>query len=126
MTLLSDPSSAAARSPRAGAMWTASLAGIAIWIVHITAEAALVPYAEQHHDAVYLMHALTLVLALAAAACALWCLRLARAASSGEEEWSTGGRTAFIGWFGAITGCVSVVLIIVEGVYVATITIGRT
>jgi hypothetical protein len=41
-----------------------------------------------------------------------------------EEEWSTSGRTAFIGWFGVITAAVNVLLIVAEGLFVATLRIG--
>jgi hypothetical protein len=118
------PTKGAWRSPPVWKMWFFSLAGIAVWVIHLTASAALVPYAEHHHWAVWLIHGLTLVLAIVAAVFGLVCLRFARAASSDEAEWSTPGRTAFIGWFGAVTGAVNVLLIVVEGLFVATIRIG--
>jgi hypothetical protein len=125
MSSVSDPGQTAA-GWRPGAMWSVALAGIAIWVVHLTAEAALVGLAERHHEAIYLMHALTVVLTLVTVGCVLLCLRLARHAARPEAEWSTGGRTAFIGWFGVVTGIASVVLIVVEGTYIATIAIART
>ncbi len=52
-------------APSGPLVWAATFGSIVAWIVHLSVEAALVPAREAHPDVVWLMHGITLALALA-------------------------------------------------------------
>jgi hypothetical protein len=107
--------------PRGLALWGPALGGIGAWIIHITVEASLVESSRSHEAVVWLMQLLTVVTALIAAAASWLSWRLVVRSRATEAEGSPAGRTAFLGWFGLITGLLNVTLILVEGVYLVVI-----
>jgi hypothetical protein len=101
--------------------WVAVLGGIVFWMVHLTAEAALVGAACHHSSVKWVMHLLTVATAVATLAAMAVCLRMvhwARHVDGGEDSPTVPGRTLFLGLFGLITGAASLLLIVLEGAYV--------
>jgi len=106
--------------------WVAVLGGIVWWMMHLTAEAALVPAACHDSHVKWAMHAVTVVTAVATLLGIAACLRMVqlartRARADSEESATVPGRTLFLGLFGLITGAASLALILMEGAYVAVL-----
>ena len=83
--------------------WIAVLGGIVFWMVHLTAEAALVDAACRSHDVTWAMHAVTAVTGAATVIAMAVCLRVvlwARSADGGDDSPTVPGRTLFLGLFG--------------------------
>ena len=110
-------------APSGALVWFATFGSIVTWMVHLTAEAALVPAREQRPGVVWVMHALTVLLALLVLAGMKVSWDLTRA--SGEEgEGTPAGRTVFLGWLGLGIGALNLLLIVYEGVLIAILTGG--
>jgi hypothetical protein len=92
--------------------WMAASVPIALWIVHLTASAAIVPPVCREGIG-WLPHVLTLALTLACVPCLLISLDLARQGADDDLR--------FLGWLGLGLGGISVLLIVVEGVMAGTI-----
>ena len=107
--------------PSALMLWLVSLSGIAFWTVHVLAEVSLVPYSRHHHWVVWWMHGLTVLLAAATLAALLMSRRIATRARATEVHDSPAGRTAFLGWFGVFNNAANLVLIVLEGIYIAVL-----
>ncbi|HVM40499.1 MAG TPA: hypothetical protein VM618_06940 [Acidimicrobiia bacterium] len=88
--------------------------GMAAWAVHVTVGLALVGYACSH-DATWILHALSVVTAVGAAA-AVWIgLGVLRAAhGSDAREWTVHGREAFMALVGVILSGLGLWLILFE------------
>ena len=121
MTDTVAPALEIAEQPRGAALWLPALGGIGAWIIHITAEASLVQLSRSHEVVVWLMQLLTLVTALVAAGASWLSWRLVVRSRAAEADGSPAGRTAFLGWFGVITGLLNLTLILVEGAYIVVI-----
>ncbi|HEV8299236.1 MAG TPA: hypothetical protein VGQ20_18140 [Acidimicrobiales bacterium] len=99
--------------------WTAVFAGIALWLIHLTAASALAVTVCDHPATEWLIHALTVVTAAATGLAVHRSWLLTRAAGDADEEQAEpAGRARFLGRFGIITGVASIVLIVAEGAYV--------
>jgi hypothetical protein len=106
-------------APSGPLVWAATFGSIAAWMVHLTAEAALVPAREAHPDVVWLMHGLTVVLALVVLAGMRVSWTLARLGADDEGAGSPGGRTVFLGYLGLLVGGLNLALILYEELLVA-------
>ncbi|HEY4332982.1 MAG TPA: hypothetical protein VGM78_10455 [Ilumatobacteraceae bacterium] len=108
-----------------GRWWWIALGGIILWMAHVMAEISLVRISQRHGWIESLMDVITVVLALAAAGFTVACRRLLRRSSArpggAESSVAVAGRTTFIAWLGLYVGTTSVVLIVVEGVYLVAI-----
>lgn len=102
-------------------LWGVTLGGIAAWTVHVLAAASIVPYAENHGWAFWVVHALTIALAAFTLVLTVWSVHIARTASTAESRLSPAGRTAFVGWLGAAMNAANLLLIVVEGIFVAVL-----
>jgi hypothetical protein len=118
MTTTTDQAIDGREAPGAVWLWTVSLAGIALWTVHVLVEVSLVPFSRHHHDVVWFMHGFTVLLAALALAAMVLSWRIARDARAPEESASPAGRSAFLGWFGLYSNAFNFVLIVVEGLYI--------
>ena len=105
--------------PSALVLWLVSLSGIAFWTVHVLVEVSLVPYSRHHHWVVWWMHGFTVLLASLTLGALLLSRRIATRAPAGEALDSPPGRTAFLGWFGVFNNAANLVLIVLEGTYIA-------
>jgi len=112
-------------APSGPLLWWATFGSIAAWMVHLTAEAALVPAREAHGDVVWLMHALTIALALVVLAGMWFSWGLAHIATDGEGDATPAGRTVFLGWLGLAIGALNLLLIVYEGLLIITLRAGR-
>jgi len=102
--------------------WVAVLGGIVFWMVHLTAEAALVPAACHDRGVTWVMHAVTAVTGAATAAAMGMCLKMvldSRDTAGSDENATAPSRTLFLGLFGVLTGAIPLALILMEGAYVA-------
>jgi hypothetical protein len=100
-------------------LWVALFAGIGLWMVHLTACAALAAYACRHPHVHWVMHGLTATTAAATGIAIYWSGQFARHGyGADEEDAGAAGRARFLGRFGVITGVASLVLIVAEGLYV--------
>lgn len=93
--------------------WAAVLGGIATWIVHLVALAALAPAVCDQPGVRWWIHGLTAGLGGLTVVAVLACARLARAADPG----SAGRRSRFLGSFGVTVAATALVLILAEGAY---------
>jgi hypothetical protein len=108
--------------PRRGVLLSL-VAGLAVgaWAVHLFAVAALARLDQQHHVVEWVV---ALVTAVTAVPCVLAIvIGWAAVRQSGVEEGSGSplGRTVFLGWMAVVTGAFSLLLIVLEAVYVLTI-----
>ena len=100
-------------------LWYATLAGIFWWLVHLMVLASTADLRCLHPGVTTIVNIVTVVTALLAAHATWWCIELVRANFPGDEESSEPpGRWLFLGYFGALTGAVSVLLILYEGSWV--------
>jgi len=105
----------------AGGFWTwyGVLAGIALWMVHITFVSSIVEFTCTEGDAWLWASHLVTVLTGAATVYAMWiCIRMIKGAGAEETAGNLAGSTSFLGMFGLITGGLSLALILLEGSYV--------
>lgn len=89
--------------------WVAVLCGPVLWMIHITGVSALASGACGHHAYTWAAHALTAATALPLLVAIAACYRL------------TSGDQPFLGWFGAGTGALSLLLILLEEAYIWTV-----
>jgi hypothetical protein len=101
-------------------LWFCIVGGIVIWMVHISAIASLAGVSCTHPNVKWVMHAITIVLALLTVVAILGCRALLRdhdlAPDLARDEPS---RLRFLAVFGLWTGGFSLLLIVWEGAYVA-------
>src|SRR4051794_41172510 len=89
-------------------LWFSLLAGIGLWMVHLTACAALAAYACRHPHVHLVMQGLTAVPAAATGIAIYWSGQIARHGyGADEEDAGAAGRARFLGRFGVITGVAS-------------------
>lgn len=99
--------------------WYAAVAGIGWWMVHLSTIAALARLRCSHPDVTWVMHGITVVLALLTAQATWWSLALLRENIDADETGRDApAREYFLGLFGLLIGAVSVLLIVWEGAYV--------
>ena len=108
--------------------WSAVVVPIAAWTVHIVALASLVDLACDHPRVEWVMHGLTVGLALVCIGCGALAWRYARlpgAESGSERDHEHGGDSGttkanlhFLGQLGLAIAAVNLLLIVVEGIYV--------
>jgi hypothetical protein len=110
--------SAPLSAPSGWPVWLAVFGTIPVWIAHLVAEASLAPLREQHRGVVWVMHAVTVVLAVVVLAAMRRCWSLARIAAEAESAPSPAGRTVFLGLLGLTIGALDLLLIIYEGALV--------
>jgi hypothetical protein len=100
--------------------WTAVVLPIAAWTVHMVALASLVELACERPGFEWVMHGLTVGLALVCLACLGIGLRGARL-PNGEEAGSTTASIRFLSHVAIAVAIFNFVLIVFEGVYVVAI-----
>jgi len=99
--------------------WTAIGVSIGAWTIHIVASAALVRYVCEHPNLKWVMHALTVGLALVCVGCILLVLRTALLpGEDAEDSGSTTANVRFLSRVAAAVAAFNLVLIVVEGIYV--------
>lgn len=91
--------------------WYGTLSGPVLWMVHITGVAALASAACGHDSYTLAAHALTVVTALATLLALSWSWRMA----------ADQGTVKFLGHFGLFVGGLSLLLILLEDVYIWTV-----
>lgn len=103
-------------APSGPVLWYATVGSIATWMVHLIAEASLVPLHEQHGWVVWVMHGVTVALA-ALVLLGMWISwSYTRVGSRSEESVPTPvGRTVFLGYLGLVIGALDLLLIVYEG-----------
>lgn len=100
-------------------LWYAVLAGIGLWMVHLTSLAALVNLTCDRPGVAVAMDAITVILALGTGLALWWSIALVRAtAGTVDDDPGLLGRLRFMGAFGALTEAISLILIVWEGIYV--------
>jgi uncharacterized membrane protein SirB2 len=97
--------------------WTAIVVPIAAWTVHIVALASIVQFVCEHPGLEWIMHTLTVVLALVCVGCLALAWRTARL-PNGEDAGSTTANLRFLSHVGLAVAAVNLLLIVVEGSYV--------
>ncbi len=97
--------------------WTAVVVPIAAWTIHIVALASLVDLACDHPGVEWVMHGLTVGLALVCLGCVAIAWRHLRL-PNGEDAGTTKANLRFLAQLGVAVAVVNLVLIVVEGVYV--------
>ena len=103
-------------------LWYATLGGIALWMIHLVALAALADLACEHPATEWVMHGLTVGLAGASLAAAWMSWALVRGRRShASDRGDLDGRLRFMGLFGLLVALNSVALIVWEGLYVPVI-----
>jgi hypothetical protein len=112
--------STARPAPSGALMWWTTFGSIFLWMIHLTAEAALVPLHERHASAAWLMHGLTVVLALAVIA-GMWISWGYTRVGEREGRATPAGRTVFLGWLGLGMGAFNLLLIVYEGMLIVAL-----
>ena len=118
---MSTPPPSTRPAPSGPLVWAATFGSIVAWIAHLSAEAALVPARESHPDVVWLMHGITLALALLVLVGMRVSWGLARLSTDGEDRGTPAGRTVFLGWVGLGLGAINLLLILYEGLLIVTL-----
>jgi hypothetical protein len=113
-------------APSGPVLWFATFGSIATWMTHLIAEAALVPLREAHPTTVWVMHGLTIALALVVLVGMRISWSYAHIGSSPESMPTPVGRTVFLGWLGLFVGGLNLLLIVYEGLIIVLVHTGRT
>ncbi len=113
-------------APSGPVLWFATFGSIVTWMVHIGSEASLVPLREAHHSVVWVMHGITIVLAVVVLAGMRISWSYAHVGTDDESSPTPVGRTVFLGLLGLVIGALSLLLIVYEGAIVSLISTGRT
>jgi hypothetical protein len=90
-------------------IWFAVFGGIAAWLIHLTAGAALIRLSCDHRDVLYVIHAVT----AAAVMVTLVAMRLSWRLRTAPDD-----SRQFLGSLGLLIGGTNVVLILLEGSFV--------
>jgi hypothetical protein len=122
---MNDTASTPRAAPSGPVLWFATFASPATWLIHLVAEASLVRLHEQHPPVVWLMHGLTVVLALVVLLGMRISWSYAHIAGDDEGVATPAGRTVFLGWVGLVIGALSLLLIVYEGLLVSLIDTGH-
>ena len=100
-----------------GLMWIVALAGIGLWMAHITAVSSLVKFTCNEKGSLWWLHVATVVTALPTLLSIRVCWNLVRHSGDDESQGTLAGNHTFVGVFGVITGGFSLLLILLEGSY---------
>lgn len=101
--------------------WYPIVGPIAAWAVHLVTDTALVRLSCLHPGAVWAMHAVTALTALATVVAMVMAWSMVRDNRDDEGRGTPSGRTRFLGLFALIVGGFNLALILLEGSYVAII-----
>ncbi len=101
-----------------GLLWIVALAGIGLWMVHITILSGLTEFTCNKKGTLWWMHAATVLTALPTILAMRLSRKLVNEAGDDESEGTLSGNYAFAGVFGLITNGFSLALILLEGSYV--------
>jgi hypothetical protein len=112
-------------APSGPVLWFATFGSIVTWMIHLTAEASLVPLHEAHSSVIWAMHGLTLALALVVVVGMRISWSYAHIGADDESAPTPAGRTVFLGWLGLVIGALNLLLIVYEGLIVVLIDKGR-
>ncbi|HEY4378435.1 MAG TPA: hypothetical protein VGM93_14815 [Acidimicrobiales bacterium] len=100
-------------------VWLPVVAGIGLWIVHLSSLSALTRHSCIDPGSNWIAHAVTAVTAILTVVAMGFCEALrrrgARSESSGAPDSDLGPSLVFIGWLGLATGAFSLALILYEG-----------
>ena len=114
-----SPTPGPSAAPSGPLMWLSVIGSIPLWIAHLGIEISLVPLREQHPGVVWLMHALTVLLAALVLVLMRASWNLAHISDEPELSPTPAGRTVFLGIIGLIFGGLDLLLIVYEGVIIA-------
>jgi hypothetical protein len=101
--------------------WATIVLSIAAWTVHIVGLAALVQYVCEHPGVEWVMHGMTIGLALVTLLLMLLCIPGARLPDGDEEAGTATANVRFLSRVAIAVGGANLLLIVVEGVYVVFI-----
>ena len=113
-------------APSGPMLWFATFGSIVAWMIHLTAEASLVPLREAHAPVIWVMHGLTLSLGVLVLVGMGISWTYAHIGSDSESKPTPVGRTVFLGWLGLLVGALNLLLIAYEGLIIAVVHQGRT
>ena len=100
-------------------LWYAVLAGIPAWTVHLLTVSSLAREACIRPRTIDVMHGVTALCAAATVLAMVWCVPLARAGASDDDEGrQLESRLRFLGRLGILLGAINLMLILGEGSYV--------
>lgn len=103
-------------------VWFAVLGGIAAWTLHVLFLASWSQHACNEGGLMWASHLMTGVTGAVTVTAMALSYRLVRAAASADEgDPTSGGWWRFLGLFGLLTGSINLLLIILEGAFVAAI-----
>jgi hypothetical protein len=104
-------------------VWLALTAGVAAWVVHLVAFAALVEFV--HDNGFFWIFYVGNTVALLVTLGAGWLSWLLYRAGDDEELGTPAGRTRFLGALGLLVNGINLMLILLEGSYIYFIGTGR-
>jgi hypothetical protein len=108
---------------RAVRIWYAVLGGVGAWTVHLLALSSFVRFSCNVHGYTWVMHAVTVITAIATLVAMWLALRLVREADHETDETAdtAAGRLRFLGRVGLLVGAINLALIVLEGAYVTVL-----
>ena len=112
------PATSEVRDHRQLLGWATIVLSIAAWTVHIVGLAALVQYVCGNPEVEWVMHGMTIGLALVTLVLILLCVPGARLPDGDEEGGSHSASLRFLSRVAIAVGSVNLLLSVVEGVYV--------
>ena len=112
-------------APSGPVLWFATFGSIVTWVIHLGAEASLVPLREAHSSVIWVMHGLTIALALTVLVGMRISWSYAHIGGDDESLPTQAGRTVFLGWLVLVIGALDLLLIVYEGLLIALIDKGR-
>jgi chromate transport protein ChrA len=112
------PAAPDVRDSRQLLAWATIVMSIGAWTVHIVGLAALVQYVCDHPGVEWVMHGMTVGLALVTLLLTLLCVPGARLPDGDEEAGTATASVRFLSRVAIAIGSVNLLLIVVEGVYV--------
>jgi hypothetical protein len=104
-------------------VWFALTGGIVVWIIHLTAFAAIVTFVHEH-GYFWLFYAGNGVAVVVTILAMALCWAMVRSTDESEESGSPNGRIQFLGQFGLLINSINLLLIVLEGSYIYFIRTG--
>jgi hypothetical protein len=99
----------------------AAAVSVGAWAVHVFALTSLVRLNQLHHGVVWIMNGITVLTAIPCLVAIGLGVAVLRRTSTPESEGSPIGRTVFLAWMAVATGGFSLLLILLEAIYVIAI-----
>jgi hypothetical protein len=109
---------------RGFAVWFALSAGIVVWIIHLTAFAAIVTFVHTN-GYFWLFNAGNALAIIVTVIATVLCWLMLRSTDADEEDGTPAGRIRFLAEFGLLVNAINLLLIALEGSYVYLIRTGH-